>query len=95
MEAPPPVKMSVEGKGVVTLAPDVVTVSVGVRNDHATATGALAANNSAMTRVTAKVREHAREEDVKTRYRRESRYARRKRRGRALTPMSCPPPART
>lgn len=66
MEAPPPVKMSVEGKGVVTLAPDVVTVSVGVRNDHATATGALAANNSAMTRVTAKVREHAREEDVKT-----------------------------
>ena len=65
MSAP---KLSVNGRGTVVLEPDVATVSVGVRNEHETAQGALAVCNELMTRVTEKVKEFAEEKDIKTRY---------------------------
>lgn len=63
MSAP---KLSVNGRGTVVLEPDVATVSVGVRNEHETAQGALAVCNELMTRVTEKVKEFAEEKDIKT-----------------------------
>lgn len=54
--APPPATITVTGEGVVTAAPDIATVSLGVTTQGETAAEAMAANTAALTAVLERVR---------------------------------------
>ena len=54
--APPPATITVTGEGVVTAAPDIATVSLGVTSQGETAAEAMAANTAALTAVLERVR---------------------------------------
>ena len=55
-ETPAPATITVTGEGVVTTAPDIATVSLGVTTQGETAAEAMAANTAALTTVLERVK---------------------------------------